>query len=197
MDLEKRERLINSAMEEFGNNRFDKASTNTIVKNARISKGLLYHYFESKERLYDYLIVFAIKTIGDSIMNEIGWNETDLISRIKEISLIKLRVIEKYPNIVVFSKTMYDGKSIEDIKKITDQYIPDLYHQVYHRNIDFTLFKEDIEVEKANNTDKWTIEKLIEEYLQKIKMKNKKHDLNEIVSELNKYLDMFRKIFYK
>jgi shikimate kinase len=37
MDPEKRERLINAALEEFGNHEFDKASTNVIVKNAGIS----------------------------------------------------------------------------------------------------------------------------------------------------------------
>lgn len=197
MDPEKRERLINSALEEFGNNKFDKASTNTIVKNAGISKGLLYHYFDSKESLYDYLMIFTIKSIVDPIMNEIGWDETDLINRIKEIAVIKLRVLEKYPNLIVFSKAMYDGKSVEDIKKIVDQYIPDLYYQVYHRNIDFSLFKDDIDVQMAINTIQWTVEKLSEDNFEKFKRMNKKLDLNEIISELNKYLEMLRKVFYK
>lgn len=47
MDPDKRLRLINAAMKEFSENHFDKASTNTIVKEVGISKGLLNHYFKS------------------------------------------------------------------------------------------------------------------------------------------------------
>lgn len=197
MDPEKRQRLINSALEEFGNNKFEKASTNTIVKNAGISKGLLYHYFDSKESLYDYIMIFTIKSIVDPIINEIGWDETDLICRIKEAALIKLRVLEKHPNIITFSKAMYDGKSIEDIKEIVNQYIPDLYYQLYHRNIDFSLFKDEVDVQMAINTIQWTVEKLSEDYFEMAKRTNSKLDLNEIMPELNKYLDMLRKVFYK
>ena len=49
IDIEKRDRIINSALEEFSKNRFEKASTNNIVKNANISKGLLFHYFANKK----------------------------------------------------------------------------------------------------------------------------------------------------
>ena len=53
---EKKERIISGALDEFAANRFDNASTNTIVKKAGISKGSLFKYFENKEDLYFYLI---------------------------------------------------------------------------------------------------------------------------------------------
>lgn len=53
IDEEKRGRIINSALEEFSKNSFDKASTNIIVKNAGISKGSLFHYFKNKQELYE------------------------------------------------------------------------------------------------------------------------------------------------
>jgi AcrR family transcriptional regulator len=43
-------------MNEFIKEGFNGASTNTIVKNAEISKGALFNYFENKENLYLYLI---------------------------------------------------------------------------------------------------------------------------------------------
>lgn len=197
MDSDKRNRFINSALEEFGNNRFDKASTNTIVKNAGISKGLLYHYFESKKSLYDYLVAFSIKSIVDPIIAEVGWKEPDLIIRIKEIALTKLRVLERYPNIIVFSKSMYEGKSFEEMKIMVDQFVPELYHQLYHRNIDFSLFKEDVDVQRVINIIQWTVEKLSEQYLEQAKRRNQELDYQAILLELNQYLDMLRKVFYK
>ena len=46
---DKKQRITQAALEEFAANRFDNASTNTIVKNCDISKGSLFKYFENKE----------------------------------------------------------------------------------------------------------------------------------------------------
>ena len=55
IDAEKRDRIINSAIDEFAMYPYEKASTNNIVKNAGISKGLLFHYFENKQELVQHL----------------------------------------------------------------------------------------------------------------------------------------------
>ena len=43
LELEKQDRIINAAIKEFAQKGYDKASTNEIVKEAGISKGLLYN----------------------------------------------------------------------------------------------------------------------------------------------------------
>ena len=63
LDPEKRDRIINAAIEEFARYPFEKASTNNIVKKAGISKGLLFHYFDSKQALYEKLIGFVINML--------------------------------------------------------------------------------------------------------------------------------------
>lgn len=52
LDKEKQDRIINAAMKEFAQKGYDKASTNEMVKEAGISKGLLFHYFQNKKQLY-------------------------------------------------------------------------------------------------------------------------------------------------
>jgi len=49
IEPEKRDRILNAAIEEFASFPFEKASTNHIVAKAGISKGLLFHYFGSKQ----------------------------------------------------------------------------------------------------------------------------------------------------
>ena len=58
MDQDKRERIINSSLEEFSKNKFEKASTNTIVKNANISKGLLFRVFIFTTRCQYHIQIF-------------------------------------------------------------------------------------------------------------------------------------------
>jgi AcrR family transcriptional regulator len=50
MEPEKRERVINAALMEFRHG-FEHTSTDAIVREAGISKGLLYHYFGTNTRL--------------------------------------------------------------------------------------------------------------------------------------------------
>lgn len=45
-------KIKDSAMTEFAKHGYEAASLNVICKNGGISKGIIYHYFESKEDLY-------------------------------------------------------------------------------------------------------------------------------------------------
>lgn len=56
LDQEKRERIINAAMDEFSENSYEVSSINQIVKHSNIAKGSFYQYFENKEDVYKYII---------------------------------------------------------------------------------------------------------------------------------------------
>lgn len=47
-----RQKIINSAIAEFGTKSYAEASLNAICKNGNISKGIIYHYFKDKDELY-------------------------------------------------------------------------------------------------------------------------------------------------
>ena len=47
-----REQIIQAALDEFGNQGYENASTNRICRQAGVSKGLLFHYFPVKEDLF-------------------------------------------------------------------------------------------------------------------------------------------------
>src|SRR5699024_7893602 len=80
------------------------ASTNEIVKQAHISKGSLFNYFNSKKELYCYLISYSTQILED-MYEEIDLSETDLFNRIENIGLQKLYVQQKYPEIFDFLKS--------------------------------------------------------------------------------------------
>ena len=56
---EKRNRILNVAIEEFSAKPYDTASISNIVRNSDIAKGSFYQYFIDKKDLYQYLIEFA------------------------------------------------------------------------------------------------------------------------------------------
>ena len=196
IDEEKKIRIINSAMEEFSKNSYHKASTNRIVEKAGISKGSLFNYFKSKERLFEALEIFSIKEISNAIVEKLNWKEPDLLKRIKEIVIIKLDVCREYPYLIGFAKRINANKSIEELKETYEKYVPNIYEKVYYKNIDFTLFKEDIEIKEVMNILIWTFEKMGENYLNRIKA-GEEINIDDISDEVDRYIGVLRKGFYR
>jgi AcrR family transcriptional regulator len=56
LSQEKRETILNAAVEEFAEYGLENASTNRIVKNSGIAKGSFYQYFEDKQDVFMYLL---------------------------------------------------------------------------------------------------------------------------------------------
>lgn len=56
LNEEKKQAIMTSAFTEFERYPFDEASINRIIKQAKISRGSFYLYFEDKEDVYHYLM---------------------------------------------------------------------------------------------------------------------------------------------
>ena len=167
---EKKEKIINSAIGEFARLPYAKASTNNIVKNAGISKGLLFHYFGSKKELYEKLVEFVINKLSNEIVSQIDWDETDIFERIKQTVFFKLRLSRKYPkmfDLIYMILANANAQTAEDILQVYEKYGIDttkLLNNVYTKNIDMTKFKNPETVDKSIDIIRWTLEKFSEEY---------------------------------
>lgn len=196
MNPDKRIRLINAAMKEFGEYRFEKASTNAIVKEAGISKGLLYHYFSSKKDLYTYLFDYTIKAIALPIAEQVGLEDRDVIRRIERIAKLKVKIIEEMPALLSFSKTMYTGMGYEDVKKVIAKHNPIPLDMYYSHNVDESLFKEGVDVAMAIKTIQYTLEKVSEGYMTQRNM-GIEPDIDVVIHEVEGFLAHFRDIYYQ
>lgn len=201
MDLDKRERIINAAIKEFSLYPYDRASTNNIVKNAGISKGLLFHYFGNKRELYERLIGFVLNKLFTKITTQIDWDERDIFERIKATVLIKMKVGQTYPNMFEFIvKVLLDThtSNIEDVKILYEKYgidIQNLLGDIYTKNIDFSVFRDPQTVSKCINIIRWTMERYAEEWLLKIDTINGVN-YSEIGEELDAYVTILRGLCY-
>lgn len=197
MDTEKKDRIINSALEEFSKYSFDKASTNNIVKNALISKGLLFHYFSSKKELYDKLEKFVIEIVINDLVEKINWDISDFFERTKEIVMIKWKVTNRYPYIYDFFMTTLENNSIDEIKEKSEIIAPNLTNKIYTHNIDYSLFKDNIDIQKAMTIIRWTFEKYGEEIVYNKSINRNELDYKEIDTDIQQYIDVLKKAFYK
>ena len=196
LKIDKQERIINAAMEEFVKSGYDKASTNEIVKEAKISKGSLFNYFINKKDLYLFLIENVVKII-EQIYDEIDMNERDIFKRISQVGLIKLNIQKKYPLVFDFLKSLGDEEATEvktDIDQITGNILDDGLKRIY-QNIDLSKFREDVDPEKAIHILNWTMVGFAEVQLAKIGSFNNVGI--ELFNEWNSYSEILKRSFYK
>ncbi|MFA6983990.1 MAG: TetR/AcrR family transcriptional regulator [Sedimentibacter sp.] len=196
LEPEKQRRIINAALKEFAKNNYENASTNEIVKEADISKGSLFNYFESKKELYFYLIDYVAEII-ENMYGEIDLNVTDFFERIRDVGAIKFKIMKKIPQAFDFLKTVEKEESAEvksEINKRSKSVIEHGFARIYE-NIDFSKFRDDIDIKKTINIINWTMLSFSEQ--QRNRLRSFKDIEVEILKEWDDYFDIMKRCFYK
>lgn len=195
----KQERIINAAIKEFVLSGFEKASTNEIVKDANISKGSLFHYFNSKKDLYVYLIDYSVQII-EQFMERIDIDETDVFKRIEDVGLQKMYIHQKYPQIFDFLAACMQEESSE-VRKMIKQKVDPIYEhgtKKIYENIDYSKFREGLDIEKAIEILNWTMFGFGEKGLRQIDSFENIGDFGELyLEEWKRYSDILKCSFYK
>lgn len=197
---EKKDRIINAALNEFRRNGFEKASTNEIVEKANISKGLLFHYFKNKKDLFLYMYDYSLQIFVDEFLEKIDFTEKDILLRMRQKALLKTEVIKKHPEIFDFIVTANCEESTE-IKNEIERRTKDAYTANYGRiyeDIDIGKFREGIDIKRAINVINWTIEGIRNQEHEKLKQHSYDQTYyDEIAAEMDVYTDLLKKCFYK
>jgi AcrR family transcriptional regulator len=200
LDKEKQDRVLNAAIKEFALKGYKNASTNEIVKEADISKGLLFHYFKNKKELFLFLYDYCIETVTSDLYKKIDMSESDIILRLRQMALTKLELLSKYPEIMKFLQVAYMEDAVEvrnEIEERNSRIIKDNYGGAFE-NIDITKFKEGIDIEKVINIIVWTFDGFGNAELTKAKLApNKEIDYKKMFEEADTYMELFKNCFYK
>ncbi|WP_066389776.1 TetR/AcrR family transcriptional regulator [Neobacillus mesonae] len=200
LDQEKQDRIINAAIKEFAQKGYDNASTNEIVKEAEISKGLLFHYFGNKKQLYLFLFDYCYDLIADEFFKKIDLSEADFFSRMRQAVIIKMELLANYPELFNFLQAVYleESKEIKQEFENKLQQLLEINFAKMYENIDTSKFRDDIEQEKILKIITWTFEKLSDEELNKAKLSpNHEIDYQKVRIEVEQYFDVLIKAFYK
>ncbi len=200
IDSEKQERIINAASKEFSQKGYDNASTNEIVKEAGISKGLLFHYFNNKKGLYLFLYDYLQEMFMNKIYEKINWNEKDLFIRYREIGLLKFELFKSYPETVNFIKVAYLEESNEvksELEHRRNISITAAYQKLF-TDFEHSKFKEGIDINKAIQIIFWSMEGFANHQQEKLKaLSTDQINSDEILVEMDSYSEMLREAFYK
>ncbi|HLR74371.1 MAG TPA: hypothetical protein VK077_03810 [Virgibacillus sp.] len=126
-------------------------------------------------------------------------DKRDLFARLRNIATIKLEFLKKYPNSMYFLSTIFLNDDsidqeitvkLEDLKLKADKKT--------YENIDFSLFREDIDPKKAFQIIRWAFDGYEAEM--KIHLRDKDFrqlDLDQYWDEFYEFIDVMKTSFYK
>lgn len=198
-DDARRSRILEAALTEFAARGYKKASTNTIVREAKVSKGLLFHYFISKKDLYIYLVKSAIDTNVSELFEGVNFADRDVLNRLHKAALVKINTTLTH---IEFTKLLEGLQRVEDedILKELSAYQLKAVEESYAKlfgNIDYYLFGDSINVDRSLNVVRWTIQHLEQNWRNQQKDPTKKESYDELLMFLDQYLGLFRDAFYR
>lgn len=200
VDPAKQRHILNAALKEFSEKGFELASTNQIVKDAGIGKGMLFYYFTNKKSLYLYLIEYCIEIIDEKYLDLIDTRERDLFERLKEMSMTKLEFLMKYPDAMNFMATIL-FRNFEQLDERLKSWIVALQekgNEKTYENIDYSLFREDIDAKKAFKLIQWTFKGYEEEMNSRLREQDLDTiDYESYWAEFYEYLAIMKTSFYK
>lgn len=190
---EKQDRMINGALKVFAENGFKRASTDEIVKEAVISKGLLFHYFISKAGLYEFIYDYSVRYMTLELSNLVNSGEKDYFQIRKQMEYSKLQVMKNYPYMQMFLNsalleegTEFDASMKEKIAAYGET------NSIMLSKVDTSMFKETVDLVKLFRIVELTIEGLMKEAF-----RSSNHSADALYKETVAYFEMLKELTYK
>ena len=190
---EKQDRMINAALKVFAENGYKGASTDDIVKEAGISKGLLFHYFTNKIGLYSFVYDYSTRYMKLEMTTAVNAKEMDFFEIYKQTENAKLQILKNYPYMQEFlNRAMYEDVSeallaIEDKRNMLTE-----FYETIRGQIDFSVFKPEVEIDKLVKMLDLTIQGLMTEHF-----REGSFHPEMLYDEVIGYLEMVKKLTIK
>jgi AcrR family transcriptional regulator len=200
LNNQKKQRIINAALAEFAQKKYDYASTNSIVKKAQIGKGMLFHYFGNKKNLYIYLYKYVRKVMDNEICSQIDISKGDLPSILRQIGVRKLEVLRRHPDMTDFIAQAKNEKLpevYEELEKIEKERSYQLRENFLFGSLDMNLLKPEFRNENTIKLIRWALDGCTKELQDKYKGQDIQDPaIDVLMRDYDKYVEIIRQAYY-
>lgn len=148
---DKKQAMMEIALEHFAQQGYEKASTNRIVQQAGISKGILFHYFSSKKNLYVTVLDHCLNHLGSFMKEEQAKLPSDLFKRIMHISKMKMRFFLQYPLMYKLIVEAFSSQAPDELSEEIDKRRMELASltSAAFDDVDPSAFREGVDPSRA------------------------------------------------
>lgn len=185
---EKQDRMINAALKVFSQYGYNHASTDEIVKEAQISKGLLFHYFGSKIGMYAFLYDYATRFVTLELTANVDKNENGYFELYHQILSAETAAMTQYPYILLFLDKANEEVNQEALAEISER--REKYQRIMNTlkdRADITMLAEGIDYQKLRNILDYTIDGLLRKNI-----KNESFRADLFMEEAEEYIDLIK-----
>lgn len=185
--------MINAALKVFALNGYRHASTDDIVREAAISKGLLFHYFGSKLGVYTFIYEYSVRYMTLELKSAVSSRETDMFEIMKQTEQAKLQALRGYPYMQQFlTRSMSEDVSeallaIEKMRNV----LAEVYDSLKAR-MDFSALPAGVDGERLYKMLDFTIKGLMAE-----RFLDASFHPDMLYEETVGYLDMVKQLTYR
>lgn len=189
---EKQDRMINAALKVFALQGYRHASTDDIVREASISKGLLFHYFENKIGVYNFIYDYSVRYMILELRSTVDPKESDLFEVMKQTECARMHAMRGYPYMQQFlNRCMTEDVSealltVEGKKGALEE-----AYQSINSQIDYGSLPGSVDGEKLRKMLDFTVKGLMTERFQDASFQPEM-----LYRELCDYLEMMKKLVY-
>lgn len=190
---EKQDRIINAAPKVFALQGYRHGSTDDIVREAGISKGLLFHYFESKLGVYRFIYDYSVRYMNLELRSTVSPKEKDLFGVMKQVECARMHAMKGYPYMQQFLNRSLAEDSYEALLSVEEKKnsLEETY-AVIDSQIDYGLLPSGIDGEKLRKMLDFTVKGLMTERFQDASFQP-----DMLYQEICGYLDMMGQLVYR
>ena len=190
-----REDILNAAIDVFGKVGYAAASTNEIVKRAKVSKGLLFHHFTNKEKLYTACQLHVIDQYSQFMVKHVDMSSVDFFDRIMQNLRIKMEFGRRNPEFLALINRAWfaEGEEGALTRKAAEEYVANNVQwnalAVFFEGVDTKPFREGLRMEKVLVYTRMALEASWVQY-------SKKHQNNieTMAADMDSYIEECREI---
>ncbi len=187
---EKQDRMINAALKVFALRGYRHASTDDIVKEAGISKGLLFHYFENKLGVYEFIYEYSVRYIMLELSTMVKESTTDMFELMKQVELARMNAMKGYPYMQMFINRVETEDVSEALMSIYEkkQTLEETYATIWSR-VDFEGLHVGVDGIKVRKMLDLTVKGLMSQ-----RFVDASFQPEMLYEEIVEYIDMMQKI---
>lgn len=171
LDTKRKQAILNAALKEFAVKGFDAASTNTIAREAGISKALMFHYVGSKQELFLFVYDYFYALLDKEYHMLIRYDERDIFDRLYQVYILQMKLLKQYPWIFELNKLSALTKCEElnkEIKLRNETSETKCYPMIFE-SFDTTKFRTEIDIEKSKQIIYWSFTGFAHQMLDRIR----------------------------
>lgn len=198
IDPEKRQRVINAALDEFASKGCKQATTDNIIARAGISKGALYKYFGDKESMLIYLCDYVYEIVYKEYLDNLDGNSDDFFEMYNRSFKTKFAVVIKYPSLYDFITMLYTDGTERTNEWLSEKLVFSREQAASNlTSFDRSKFKDGLDIERAVNVVRLTFDSFTNELIVKLKKNSASISIDEVHKECDEFIAFFKKMLYK